>query len=306
MLQKTKMTKVTNLNGVSVIIPTFNDTDNLVRCLKALSLQDYPVNKIEIIVVNNNPKENLSYLQKQFNKLIVLDEKKVGSYAARNKGIEFSTHDVLIFTDSDCIPDSQWVNKGMSYLKTHRTCKIVGGKVEKTFLNSQSPTILELYDLFSFHQQERYISKYHFAVTANIFVKKEVFRLVGNFNQTMKSGGDSEFGNRAWKAGYQICYCPEALVTHQAINNVNKLLGKMRRITGGKFQRNRMTTEPLHSFLLKTLSGYFSSIFKAFEIRKKVSILNFSKLFALEIIVQTVVLSEFLKLKFGGLTLRSY
>ncbi len=302
----TKMTKVTNLKGVSVIVPTFNDTDNLISCLEALSSQDYPVGKIEIIVVNNNPKDDLSYLQKRFNKLVLLDEKKVGSYAARNKGIEISTHEVLIFTDSDCVPDSQWISKGISYLKTHRTCKIVGGKVEKTFLNSQSPTIIELYDLFSFHQQERYVSKYHFAVTANIFIKKEVFKRVGNFNGAMKSGGDSEFGNRAWKAGYEIFYCPDALVTHQATNDIRKLLGKMRRITGGKFQRNRMAIEPFQSFLWKILSGYLSSILKAFEIRKRVRILTFCKLLVLEIIVQTAVLSEFLKLKFGGPTLRSY
>ncbi len=292
--------------GITVIIPTFNDTDNLVRCLEALYLQSYPKNKIEIIIVNNNPKEDLSGLKKRYDDLIILSEKKIGSYAARNKGIQSSTNEVIAFTDSDCIPDREWLKTGIDYFDTHLSCEIVGGKVKKVFLNPKLPTTIELYDLFSFHQQERYVAKYHFAVTANIFVKREVFDRIGNFNKKMKSGGDSEFGNRAWQAGYKICYNDKSLVTHQAIHDINKLLGKMRRITGGKFQRNRMATEPFGNFLWRLISIYFGSILKALEIKNEVSKAMFLKLLILEIVVQTLVFSEYLKLRFGGLTLRGY
>ncbi len=300
------MIKAKDSRGVSVIIPTFKDTDNLIKCLQALYSQSYLQDRIEIIVVNNDPKENISYLQNQFNKLIILSEDKVGSYAARNRGVQCSTREILAFTDSDCIPNTQWLKKGVDYLKSHRTCMILGGEIKKVFLNQKSPTSIELYDHFSFHQQEKYASKYHFAVTANLFVKREVFNRIGSFNEKMKSGGDSEFGNRAWNAGFDICYDSDAVVTHQAIHDIKQLLGKIRRVTGGKFQRNKMASEPFTNIFLNLVTIYFSSIIKVFGIRQKVSVLIFFELFILEIVVQTVVLVEYLKLKFGGLPLRSY
>lgn len=299
------MIKAKNPKSVSVIIPTFKDTDNLIKCLKALYSQSYPIEHIEIIVVNNDPNEDISYLQEQFLKLIILNENKVGSYAARNKGIEYASKEVLAFTDSDCIPDSDWIKKGIAYLESHQTCKIVGGEIIKIFL-SKTPTTIELYDNFSYHQQEKYVSKYHFAVTANLFVTKHVFNKIGKFNERMKSGGDSEFGHRGWRAGFAVCYCADAIVRHQAIHDIKILLGKTRRVAGGKFQRDEMATKPLNKFVSNLLLSYFSSIIKAFKIRQKVSISSFIKLFFLEIFIQTTTLIEYVRLRFGSSPIRSY
>lgn len=299
------MIKAKNPKGVSVIIPTFKDTDNLIKCLKALYSQSYPQEYIEVIVVNNDPNEDISYLQKQFFKLIILSENKVGSYAARNKGIEYASKEVLVFTDSDCIPDSDWIKNGIAYLESHHTCKIVGGEIRKKFL-SETPTTIELYDNFSYHQQEKYVSKYHFAVTANLFVTKDVFNKIGKFNGRMKSGGDSEFGHRGWRAGFVVCYCADAIVKHQAIHDIKILLGKTRRVSGGKFQRDKMAAKSPNKFETNLLITYFSSIIKAFEIRQKVSVLLFIKLFILEIFIQTIILIEYVRLRLGSSPIRSY
>ena len=44
---------------VSVIIPTYRDTRRLRECLRALSLQTYPRASFEVVVVNNDPDEEL-------------------------------------------------------------------------------------------------------------------------------------------------------------------------------------------------------------------------------------------------------
>lgn len=300
------MSKLNEMDAASVIIPTYQDTHNLVRCLKSIYSQSYPSNKVEVIVVNNDPKEDLSSLRKQFNNLIILNQKEIGSYAARNKGIRYSKNKILAFIDSDCIPDRDWIKNAIDHFSSHKTCSILGGKVVKVFQEQNAPTVVELYDLFSFHLQQKYISKYHFAVTANLFVKKGVFGQIGFFNETFKSGGDAEFGNRAWSAGYKVCYKSDVVVRHDAIKNVKKLLGKMRRIAGGKFQRNRMSSDPFPTFLFKIIRNFFKTILNAFEIKAKVPITIFCKLISLEVIIQLVVFAEYLRLRFGFSSVRSY
>ena len=39
---------------VSIIIPSFNDTDELKKCIDCLEKQTYPLDKIEVIIVDNN------------------------------------------------------------------------------------------------------------------------------------------------------------------------------------------------------------------------------------------------------------
>lgn len=300
------MKKVNNLKEVSVIIPTFRDTDSLITCLRALCSQSYPLDKTEIIVVNNDPKEDLSYLVKDFPKLIIFSENKIGSYSARNKGISQASKEIVAFTDSDCAPERDWIKNAVSYFNLNPRCVVLGGKISKKLHNQNSPTTIELYDQLSFHLQEKYVSKYHFAVTANIFVKKIVFSEIGMFDEKLKSGGDSEFGNRVWQAGYQICYDPTILVSHRAIYNLNKLVGKMRRITGGKFQKNSLNELSVIGFLGKILRDFYRSIKSAFEVKNQVPFRTFIKLLFLEIFLQFVVLIEYIKLRIGHSPLRSY
>ena len=292
--------------GVSVIIPTYRDTETLKRCLDALHLQEYPEKHLEIIVVNNDPNDDLSYLAKDFPKLIILSESKAGSYAARNKGISRANKEIIAFTDSDCIPKRDWIKNAVLFFNSHPECAILGGRVNKKFINPDSPTLIELYDQLSYHLQEKYISKYHFAVTANIFVRKNIFSKIGMFNEELKSGGDSEFGNRAWLKGYQICYDPKILVSHRAIHNLNKLVGKTRRIAGGKFQKNNLSKLSFVSFLNKIFGDFYKSIRNATEVKNHVPFKTFIKLLSLETFLQCVVLVEYLKLKTGRKPLRSY
>ena len=47
---------------VSVIIPVYNDTERLKRCLGALENQTYPKNLYEVVVVDNGSDDNVEGL----------------------------------------------------------------------------------------------------------------------------------------------------------------------------------------------------------------------------------------------------
>ncbi len=213
---------------VSVIIPVYNDF-RIVKCLKALKNQTYPRERYEIIVVDNNSdKHFLTNLRKY--KIRLLSAKE-GTYAARNKGIKAAKGDILAFTDADCIPAKEWIEKGVDAIR-NQAAGLVAGKIE-LFPKGNRPTIAEMFEIITGFRQELYVKKWHFGATANVFTKKQVINKVGPFNDYLISGGDLEFGKRIFEAGYMQIYAPEVIVWHPARGSVLKILGKHRRVVRG-------------------------------------------------------------------------
>ncbi|MEO1520488.1 MAG: glycosyltransferase family A protein, partial [Cyanobacteria bacterium J06633_2] len=54
---------------VSVIIPVFNDSARLFRCLKALEKQTYPSDRHEIIVIDNGSDEDIQGMSETFRRV---------------------------------------------------------------------------------------------------------------------------------------------------------------------------------------------------------------------------------------------
>jgi cellulose synthase/poly-beta-1,6-N-acetylglucosamine synthase-like glycosyltransferase len=237
-----------NNKKISVIIPVYNDMFGLEKCLDALFKQTYDENLYEVIVVDNDSEEDIKALCARINKenLIYTVEKKKGSYAARNKGLSISRGKQVGFLDSDCVPKEDWLEKAVKILNSGGY-HLLGGKVELFFKDSNNPTSVELYeDCFAF-QQERNIKKKKVSVTANLFVKTEVFEETGFFDDTLLSGGDMEFCKRANEAGFQIGYTPNVVVLHPARSSWSDMRDKLTRVVGGKYKANKKT------LLLKTI-----------------------------------------------------
>lgn len=103
---------------VSVIIPTYNDSERCVRCLRALAEQEFPRSEFEILVVDNGSDPQLrlpSNLPEDLQVTLVV-ELSPGSYAARNRGIREARGDILASTDSDCLPSRTWLSTAFAVL----------------------------------------------------------------------------------------------------------------------------------------------------------------------------------------------
>lgn len=216
---------------VSIIIPTFNDSEALECCLAALSEQTYPQECYEIIVINNNPSRPLQAFSQT--PIIVLEEWKTGSYAARNCGVRAAKGEVLAFTDADCLPSSEWIQLGVENLLERPEFSLVAGNIEITLSSRKRSTPFELYELSQAFNQRQYVRRDKYAATANLFARKEVFESVGLFSEELKSGGDFEWGRRASAAGYSFLYRNDVKIYHPARKSLKEIIGKTRRIIGG-------------------------------------------------------------------------
>lgn len=221
---------------VSVIVPAFNDPAGLRRCLVALAGQSHPAGRYEIIVVDNGSREDLRPAIDGIPGARLLREDAPGSYAARNRGIADARGDALAFTDADCIPAPDWIERGVDVLRRAPDCGLVAGRVELQFRDPGHPTASELYDflVMNFHQ-DRNVAERRFGATANLFVHKRVFEAVGLFDGRLLSGGDLEWGRRVFERGYQQIYAGDACVAHPARHSLDDTFRQARRLAGGTY-----------------------------------------------------------------------
>ncbi|RYY37992.1 MAG: glycosyltransferase family 2 protein [Sphingobacteriaceae bacterium] len=218
---------------VSVIIPVYKDWYRLALCVNALSLQSYGYQNFEIIIVNNCPDDEVPvgfYIPQN---CFVIKEAKPGSYAARNTGIKAATGEILAFTDSDCIPDSNWIRNAVTAFHNNPKYSRIAGRI-KLYYTSDSLNRAELYEKVYAFNQDIYVKRDGTGVTANLFTYSNVVATVGPFNDSLMSGGDYEWSVRANKAGFGIMYGEDIVVRHPARNDMAELISKAKRVGGGQ------------------------------------------------------------------------
>lgn len=238
---------------ISIIVPTFKDNIRLRQCLNALINQSIGLSKFEVIVVDNDPERSISIDNSYFQKLnlSILYETIPGSYAARNKGIKYANSEIIGFTDSDCIPDPDWLRNAVKYFEKdqNKDIGILAGNVPLFFKDSNSLTYAEIYEKYTGFDFESYV-KEGSCGAGNWFSYKSVLEEFGGFNSELKSNGDTDLSKRI-SSKYNVIYAPDVIVRHPARYYVKDIVYKYRRLLGGTYQR-RFYNKPFR-FLLQII-----------------------------------------------------
>jgi glycosyltransferase involved in cell wall biosynthesis len=210
---------------VSVILPHYNDLENLGRCLDLLDRQTFPRRDFEIVVADNNSRCGLAAVAAVCRtRARVIEAPIQGAGEARNAGVAAAEGAVLAFIDSDCRPEPQWLEQG---LKALAATDLVGGRVVATALDRDHPTPVETFELAFAFNIRRYVIDHHFCPSGNMFVRREVFDRIGPFRTRVSE--DIDWGWRATRLGFRMAYAPDAVVGHPARRDWNELIRKSKR-----------------------------------------------------------------------------
>jgi glycosyltransferase involved in cell wall biosynthesis len=216
---------------VSIILPHYNDLENLKVCLSLLDQQSFPRSRFEIIVAENNSACGLDAVVQACGAGVkVVLAVKQGAAEARNAAVAASSGQILAFIDSDCRPESQWLERGVAALAR---ADLVGGRVDVSVADPLHPTAVEAFEkIFAFNYR-RYIEEEGFAVTANMFAPRAIFDRVGGFRAGYAE--DLDWGQRAVKMGYGWYCAADAGVSHPARRDWSELTKKWRRLAKESF-----------------------------------------------------------------------
>jgi glycosyltransferase involved in cell wall biosynthesis len=218
----------------------WNDSGRLQGCLRALEEQTYPGHLYEVIVVDNDSEKAVGDVVVPYARVRVVQEGRPGSYAARNTGVTHARGEIIAFTDSDCIPAHDWLERGVAHLTHQDGCAVIAGRIEIFPRSPEQPNAVEQYEMLVALAQREFVRNYKFGATANLFTFREVFEQAGPFLAEVKSGGDLEWGRRVVGSGYRLDYADNVRVFHPARASFSQLYSKIVRVTGGLHDLKRL------------------------------------------------------------------
>jgi len=100
---------------VSVIIPAYNEEDNIETTVRHVMESDYPPDKLEVIVVSDGSSDDtvsiVKRLMKKYSNLDLIDKENSGKANSLNVAIAKSKGDLIAVVDSDSFPDKGSLTK---------------------------------------------------------------------------------------------------------------------------------------------------------------------------------------------------
>ena len=114
---------------VSVVVPTYRRADDLEMCLRALAAQTRPADEV-VVVHRPDDVEALARCQSYEQELPVaaIQVEEPGQVAALNAGLDAATGSVVAFTDDDCRPRPEWVERLAAWFASDERIGAVGGR----------------------------------------------------------------------------------------------------------------------------------------------------------------------------------
>jgi glycosyltransferase involved in cell wall biosynthesis len=212
-------TLATDLPSVSVIVPTYNRSATLADTLAALLAQDYPADRLEVIVVDNASTDDTAAVVEAARRpgrapIRYFRKENRGPAAARNYGVARALGAALAFTDSDCTMRPDWLRTAVGAFAPG--VGLVAGPVRPVVNPRRIPS-------FFYHQTDHRAPNGIYP-TANILYRREVFDRLGGFDEQFGAyswgppigGEDIDLAWRAQQAGYRAVWAEAAAVDHEA------------------------------------------------------------------------------------------
>jgi glycosyltransferase involved in cell wall biosynthesis len=194
---------------VSIVIPTYRRPDLLRRCLEALLRQEYPVERLEVVVVEDDgpgSAERVVNELRDAGATVALRYAWVapsGPGAARNVGWRQARGEVIAFTDDDTVPDSLWIREGVRAIQAGADA--VAGRTIVPL--SERPTDAE--------RNTQGLERATFA-TCNAFCRRDWLERVGGFDPRFRRAyrEDSDLEYALLDAGARVVQHDAAVVIH--------------------------------------------------------------------------------------------
>jgi glycosyltransferase involved in cell wall biosynthesis len=195
---------------VSVVIPAYENAAGLEECLRALE----GGGAHEIIVVDDGSTDATSEVAERLGAKVIRLERNSGAGAARNRGAQEATGDVLLFVDSDVVAPPDTVGRVTRLLEERPDLAAVFGSYDAA---PRAPGLVSqfrnLLHHFVHQQGEREASTFWAGCGA---VRRDVFEQSGGFDTAdyTRAIEDIELGYRLRDAGHRILLDKDLKVTH--------------------------------------------------------------------------------------------
>jgi len=209
---------------VSIVIPTFNGASRIGACLDSLTGQTAG-RDIEILVIDDGSKDNIAEVAARYPAVRLIRQKNAGPASARNRGAREACGEILLFTDDDCVPTSNWLD---AMLEPFRQPDVVGAKgTYRTRQKSLTARFVQVeyedkYRLMQGLESIDFIDTYSAGFLRNRFLEMEGY----DTSFPVACAEDVELSYRMSARGWKMKFVPTAVVFHTHPNTLTSYLRK--------------------------------------------------------------------------------
>jgi len=208
--------KKTNLSNVSIVIPMRNEEKYVGECLESILENNYPLEKMEIFVVDGMSEDNSRKIVKQFaskySQIKLLENPKKITPVARNIGVRNAKGKNIIVVDAHRFLGKDFIIKSIRCLQNMPEVSCVGGIAISIGENFWGNLIaLALSFPFGVGNAKYRTGKFKgfVDIVACPTYRGEVFDKIGLFDEELIRNQDNEFNFRLTRAGGKIYLDPE-------------------------------------------------------------------------------------------------
>ena len=204
---------------ISIITVTFNSGLTIKDTIESILRQTFE--NFEHIIIDGKSTDNtLRVIDDYYYNKLVVSEEDLGIYHAMNKGIQLATGDIIGFLNSDDIFENENV---LSIINQKFQHDFIDGLYGNLFYVNKYDTNLIVRKWTSLKYFNNFFERGNVPPHPCLYLKKNVYKEIGNFNLDLKLAADYEFMLRLFKSNlYKIEYVPLQLIRMRVGGATNK------------------------------------------------------------------------------------
>jgi GT2 family glycosyltransferase len=221
LFQKAPQLADDKLPMMSVIVCSYNGASTVESCLRSMERIRYP--EYEVVFVDDGSTDNTQEILKKFPWVRNIRQKNMGLSHARNVGMNAARGEIIVYSDSDCEADEDWLYY-MALAMIRGPHAGMGGPnlipdegswvADCVGLSPGGPTHVMIDDRTAEH-----------VPGCNMAYYTKVAKEINGFDSQFRTAGDDvDFIWRLQHAGYTIGFAPAAQVWHYRRNTVKAYL----------------------------------------------------------------------------------
>jgi glycosyltransferase involved in cell wall biosynthesis len=226
---------------ISFAVVAYNEEKTLPQLLEDLCRQDYPHEKIEVLLIDSLSTDGTRSLMEafrdsrtDFQQVMVLDNPNKTLPYGCNVALDHYSGDAIIRVDAHASIPADFLSKNVAVLESG---EMVSGGMRPNIIDEPTPwketlLIAEQSMFGSSVAAYRHSGKRQYV--ASVFhgmYRREVYDVVGRYDERLARTEDNDMSYRIRQAGYQICYSPN-IVSYQHTRNTLKQMLRQKYLNG--------------------------------------------------------------------------
>jgi len=219
-----------NYPFISLVIATKNEEEYIEQCLDSLVRNDYPQEKMEIILVDGLSKDKtrriINNYSEKYSFIRVMDNPKIIAASAWNIGIRESRGDLVAIMGAHAFYSDNYIKKCVESSVKY-DADLLGGTVKPVSKNNtitNKAIVLALGGRFGKGKKEKRKKALRVDTVFSGFYKRELFEEIGFFDERLKRSADMDFSIRMRKKNKEIIQISDAISYYYPKTNIKDLL----------------------------------------------------------------------------------